>query len=61
MFEKGSLIGVKKGLGFLLFIIGIGSLLNVSQINNIVGNYVVVKDIILIVSGILLWIAGRQG
>ena len=60
MLKKGTMRPLKKVLGVLLVVIGVGSLLKISQITDIVNTWSFVKDLVLIVSGYLLYIAGRQ-
>ena len=60
MLQKGSMIQVKKVLGALLLVMGVGFALSVEMIKNVVMNYPVISIGVLLGSGYFLVISGRQ-
>jgi len=60
MLSKGSMRPIKKILGGILAIAGIGAILQIKSITDLLNNYSIIFNIILIVSGYFLFISGRQ-
>ena len=61
MISRGTMRPVKKILGIVLIVAGIGSLFNIEMIQSLIANYVLFLNTLLIVSGYLLFKSGAQG
>jgi len=58
--RQGSMIWVKKILGILLLLIGIGFMFNISEIQDLIMKYSLVSIGSLFLSAYFLLISGRQ-
>ena len=57
---KGSMLEVKKILGFALLLIAIGFIFNIQEIQDIIMNQPIISMGVLIASAYFLIISGRQ-
>ena len=60
MLQKGTALPVKKILGWLLLMVGIGLIAKISLITDIINSNPVILGVVLLITSYFLIISGRQ-